>query len=58
VNSEFCPYPLGVGVDYYVQKGALYAKIRIEDSYLHLYNTHTQATYDETSVTLFFICEN
>jgi len=47
ISSEFCEFPYGAGVDYLVQKGALYAKIMIEDSYLHLYNTHTQANYEE-----------
>jgi len=44
---EFCPFNTGLGADYYVQKGVLYVKIRIGNSTLHLYTTHTQATYDE-----------
>jgi len=47
-EAEFCSYPLGLGADYYVNKGALYAQIQVGNSRLHLYNTHAQATYDET----------
>jgi len=47
IHSEFHPYPLGLGVDYYVQKGILYAKIRIGNAILHIFNSHTQANYDD-----------
>lgn len=46
VEYEFFPYPRGFGVDYYVQKGILYTKIRIGNAYLHVFNTHTQANYE------------
>jgi endonuclease/exonuclease/phosphatase family metal-dependent hydrolase len=61
VSHEFCPYSRGIGSDYYVYKGALYAEIQIGDSRLHLYTTHAQATYD-TSLKYFlkrsqqFVC--
>lgn len=48
VSSEFSPFPQGLGSDYYVLKGALYAQIQIGHSRLHLYTTHAQATYDNT----------
>lgn len=47
VTQEFCPFAPGIGSDYVVQKGVLYVKIAIGTSYLHLYNTHTQATYED-----------
>lgn len=53
VSSEFCHFAQGIGADYYVNKGALYAHIKIGSANLHLYTTHTQATYDETTVRLF-----
>jgi endonuclease/exonuclease/phosphatase family metal-dependent hydrolase len=45
VDSEFHPYPYGVLCDAISYKGVLYAKIMIRDKILHLFNTHTQATY-------------
>jgi len=48
IASEFRVLSQGVGVDAFCNKGALYVKIRIGDSKLHLYTIHTQATYDET----------
>jgi hypothetical protein len=43
--SEFKPYPYGIFSDALSQKGALYTKIQIKDEILHLYSTHTQASY-------------
>jgi endonuclease/exonuclease/phosphatase family metal-dependent hydrolase len=45
IESEFHPYPYGVLCDAISYKGVLYAKILIGDKVLHLFNTHTQATY-------------
>jgi endonuclease/exonuclease/phosphatase family metal-dependent hydrolase len=45
IDSEFHPYPYGVLCDAISYKGVLYAKIMIGDKILHLFNTHTQATY-------------
>jgi len=45
LSSEFKPYPYGIFSDALSQKGALYAKIQIKDEILHLYSTHTQASY-------------
>jgi len=43
--SEFKPYPYGIFSDSLSQKGVLYTKIQIKDEILHLYSTHTQASY-------------
>jgi len=53
--SEFCALPPGHGVDYFVQKGILYAKIRIGTAALHVYNTHGQANYDANPMKAFLI---
>lgn len=46
IEQEFCPYPYGVASDSLSYKGVLYAKIAVtEGRILHLFNTHTQATY-------------
>lgn len=47
VEAEFCPYPYGVLSDAISFKGVLYAKIAFssEGKILHLFNTHTQASY-------------
>jgi len=54
-TSEFCPFPPGHGVDYFVQKGILYAKIKVGNASLHVYNTHGQANYDPNPMTAFLI---
>lgn len=36
-------------VDAMSAKGVVFAKIEVEDNYLYLFNTHTQATYIESS---------
>jgi endonuclease/exonuclease/phosphatase family metal-dependent hydrolase len=43
--SEFKPYPYGIFSDALSQKGVLYTKIQIKDEILHLFSTHTQASY-------------
>lgn len=53
--SEFCPLPPGHGVDYFVQKGILYAKVKVGNASLHVYNTHGQANYDPNPMTAFLI---
>lgn len=42
---EFYQYSYGVYIDSIVNKGLLYTKVRIKDTYLHLFNTHLQASY-------------
>jgi hypothetical protein len=43
--SEFKPYPYGIFSDALSQKGVLYTKIQVKDEILHLFSTHTQASY-------------
>jgi endonuclease/exonuclease/phosphatase family metal-dependent hydrolase len=45
VNYSYTGYSGGVMVDKFVDKGVLYAQIRVKDSILHLFNTHLQASY-------------
>jgi endonuclease/exonuclease/phosphatase family metal-dependent hydrolase len=45
VNYCYSGYSDGVDVDQFVNKGALYAQIRVRDSNLHLFVTHLQASY-------------
>lgn len=46
IASEFEPYDYGVVSDALTCKGVLYAKILINDKHvLHVFNTHTQASY-------------
>ena len=46
VESDFDPYPYGVVSDALSYKGVQYAKILIHGKHvLHLFNTHTQASY-------------
>jgi len=47
LHTEFREYPGGIGPDYLVQKGIIYTKIRVHDTILHLFSTHTQASYSE-----------
>jgi len=54
VESEFDPYPYGVVSDALSYKGVLYAKIVIDGRHtLHLFNTHTQASYFHDDVETF-----
>jgi hypothetical protein len=50
VEKEFRPFRYGVLSDDLSYKGVLYAKIVIAERVLHLFNTHTQATYFEDDV--------
>jgi len=43
--SEFKPYPYGIFSDSLAQKGVLYTTIQIKDEILHIFSTHTQASY-------------
>jgi endonuclease/exonuclease/phosphatase family metal-dependent hydrolase len=45
VTSEFHTHPYGILSDSLAQKGWLYSKIQIRDTALHLFSTHTQASY-------------
>lgn len=45
VEKEFYPFRYSILSDSLCQKGVLYAKIRIGNSYLCIFNTHLQASY-------------
>ena len=45
IESEFLPFKYCVLSDSLSEKGVLYAKIQIKDSFLHLFTTHFQASY-------------
>lgn len=45
IASEFKPFPYGIFSDSLSQKGVLYVKVQIKDEVLHLFQTHTQASY-------------
>lgn len=42
---EFYDYSYGIFIDAAVTKGLLYVKIKVKNTYLHLFNTHLQAAY-------------
>jgi sphingomyelin phosphodiesterase len=50
LESEFRPYTIGVFSDSISNKGVLYTKIMIKDQYLHLFNTHMNASYFTTNL--------
>jgi endonuclease/exonuclease/phosphatase family metal-dependent hydrolase len=56
VKNEYNPYPYGVFADSLSQKGVLYTKVKIQDSYIHLFTTHTQASYIDSDATLPVLC--
>jgi len=41
VASDFRSYPRGYDIDNIVFKGVLYAKIKVADEHIHVFNTHT-----------------
>ena len=43
--EEFRAFKYGVLSDNLSQKGILYTKISFKDCYIHLFNTHLQASY-------------
>jgi endonuclease/exonuclease/phosphatase family metal-dependent hydrolase len=45
VESEFRPFRYSVLSDSLAHKGVIYAKIRVGDTYLSIFNTHLQASY-------------
>lgn len=45
IESEFKPYRWSVLSDSLANKGILYAKVKIKDSYVYVFNTHLQASY-------------
>lgn len=49
VCYTFYSFQFGVVVDSLARKGILYAKLKIKGSYLHLFTTHLQASYLDSS---------
>lgn len=48
VENDYMVFDKGMGVDRLSAKGALYAKIKVDQTFLHVFNTHTQASYGTT----------
>ena len=51
VESDYYDYFINISGDAVTNKGILYAKIKINDKYLFLFNTHLQASYFDESQT-------
>ena len=49
IENDSYSYYINISGDAPSNKGILYAKIKIEDKYLFLFNTHTQSTYYDES---------
>ena len=49
IENDSYNYYINISGDAPSNKGILYAKIKIEDKYLFLFNTHTQSTYYDES---------
>lgn len=47
LKHKFYPYKLGVHSDGLAQKGILYTLISCEDTLYHIFNTHSQASYEK-----------
>ena len=45
ISYVYIPFKYGVIADSLAQKGLLYAKVLVRDSYLHIFTTHLQASY-------------
>ena len=45
VKTDFVPFKYGVITDNMAWKGFLYTKIVYKECYIHLFNTHLQASY-------------
>ena len=45
VESEFKLFKVGAFTDSKLAKGVLYTKIQVRNSFIHVFNTHLQATY-------------
>lgn len=54
-DISYFPFPYGVISDSIAEKGIIYAKIKIQNSYLHLFTTHLQASYFGSSEENFVI---
>jgi endonuclease/exonuclease/phosphatase family metal-dependent hydrolase len=56
VESEFRPFKYTVLACSLVEKGILYAKIHIKDSYLIVFNLHLQASYFNSNDDIYDVC--
>ena len=50
VESEFQSYGIGVFSDGISNKGVLFARIKVKDQYLNVFNTHLNASYVSTNL--------
>jgi endonuclease/exonuclease/phosphatase family metal-dependent hydrolase len=53
VANSYHKFRYGVVADSLAEKGLIYAKIAIKDSYLHIFTTHLQASYFDSGETNF-----
>ena len=49
IENDYYDYFLNISGDCFSKKGILYAKIKIDDRYLFLFNTHLQSSYYDES---------
>jgi endonuclease/exonuclease/phosphatase family metal-dependent hydrolase len=56
VESEFRPFKYTVLSCSVVEKGILYAKIKVKDSHIAIFNVHLQATYFDVSMEQWNLC--
>jgi hypothetical protein len=49
VEREFLAFKYGSQSDGLTQKGVIYAKVKINGAFLHLFTTHLQASYHDIS---------
>ena len=58
VKYSFTQFRYGVIADSLAQKGVLYAKIQVKDTFLHVFTTHLQASYMDSGESHFEVsCE-
>jgi hypothetical protein len=51
VQTSFVGYSAGYQIDKIVEKGCLHVLIKKEESFLHIFDTHLQATYHGSNPT-------
>ena len=45
IESDYLTYTNSTGPDFMSSKGVIYVKIRIEETYFHIFTTHMQSSY-------------
>jgi len=55
VEHSYMQYRYGVVADSLAEKGVIYAKIKVKESFLHLFTTHLQASYFDSGESNFII---